>query len=164
MIFSTVNYLKGEYKLMKKRRHELILEFIKNNNVSTQEEIISMLSENGFNVTQATISRDIKELKLVKEHYGKNETRYAITEKQASNDDNFKMIFTRSALSVEAAMNIVVIKCYPGTANAACMALEKIHLDGVVGTLAGDDTIFVACKELRATTVVIDTIKAMLKG
>jgi len=66
---------------VKKKRHELILNFIKNNNVSTQEEIISMLAENGFKVTQATISRDIKELKLVKEHYGKNETRYAVTEK-----------------------------------------------------------------------------------
>ena len=81
---------------MKKRRHELILEFIKNNNVSTQEEIINMLRENGFNVTQATISRDIKELKLIKEHYGKNETRYAVTEKSDNTDDNFKMIFTRS--------------------------------------------------------------------
>ena len=79
---------------MKKRRHELILEFIKTHNVSTQDEIIGMLKENGFNVTQATISRDIKELKLVKEHFGKNETRYAVTEKAENNDDNFKMIFT----------------------------------------------------------------------
>ncbi len=149
---------------MKKRRHELILNFIKNNNVSTQEEIITMLNENGFKVTQATISRDIKELKLVKEHFGKNETRYAVTEKTEKNDDNFKMIFTRSALSVEAAMNIVVIKCYPGTANAACVALENICIDGVVGTLAGDDTIFVACKELDTTSRVIDAIEAILKG
>lgn len=149
---------------MKKRRHELILDFIKNNNVSTQEEIITMLSDNGFKVTQATISRDIKELKLVKEHFGKNETRYAVTEKNEKNDDNFKMIFMRSALSVEAAMNIVVIKCYPGTANAACVALENICIDGVVGTLAGDDTIFVACKELDTTSRVIDAIEAILKG
>ena len=149
---------------MKKRRHELILDFIKKNNVSTQEEILIMLSNNGFNVTQATISRDIKELKLIKEHFGKNETRYAVTEKNDNNDDNFKMIFTRSALTVESAMNIVVIKCYPGTANAACMALENIHLEGVVGTLAGDDTIFVACREMNSTNVVIESIKAMLKG
>lgn len=149
---------------MKKRRHELILEFIKNNNVSTQEEILTMLSNNGFNVTQATISRDIKELKLIKEHYGKNETRYAVTEKKDSSNDNFKAIFKRSTLSVDSAMNIVVIKCYPGTANAACMALENIHLEGVVGTLAGDDTIFVVCREMNATHIVIDSINAMLKG
>ncbi len=149
---------------MKKRRHELILEFIKNNNVSTQEEILTMLSSNGFNVTQATISRDIKELKLIKEHYGKNETRYAVTDRTDNSNDNFKAIFKRSTLSVDSAMNIVVIKCYPGTANAACMALENIHLDGVVGTLAGDDTIFVVCREMNATNTVIDSIKAMLKG
>ena len=140
------------------------MEFIKNNNVSTQEEILTMLSNNGFNVTQATISRDIKELKLIKEHYGKNETRYAVTEKKDSSNDNFKAIFKRSTLSVDSAMNIVVIKCYPGTANAACMALENIHLEGVVGTLAGDDTIFVVCREMNATHIVIDSINAMLKG
>ncbi len=149
---------------MKKRRHELILDFIKNNNVSTQEEIIEMLSSNGFNVTQATISRDIKELKLIKEHFGKNETRYAITEKTDGSNDNFKMIFTRSVLSVEAAMNLVVIKCYPGTANAACMALENMNFNGIVGFLAGDDTIFVACKELNSTDLVVDSINSMLKG
>jgi arginine repressor len=64
---------------VKKNRHELILNFIKNNNVSTQDEIIKMLSEHGFNVTQATISRDIKELKLIKEHFGKNEVKYAVS-------------------------------------------------------------------------------------
>ena len=63
---------------MKKNRHELILNFIKNNTVSTQEEIIKMLAENGYNVTQATISRDIKELKLIKEHFGKNEIKYTV--------------------------------------------------------------------------------------
>ena len=84
---------------MKKNRHELILNYIKNNNVSTQEEIINMLSQHGFNVTQATSSRDIKELKLVKEHYGKNEVKYAVTERK-DNNDNIKMIFSRSVLSV----------------------------------------------------------------
>lgn len=148
---------------MKKIRHELILNFIKNNNVSRQEEIIQMLSEQGYNVTQATISRDIKELKLIKEHFGNNETRYAVTEK-IDGEDNFKMIFRRSALSVEAAMNIVVIKCYAGTANAACIALENMNLEGIVGTLAGDDTIFVACKELNATNDVINSINSMMKG
>ena len=71
---------------MKKNRHELILSFIQNNNVSTQDEIIKMLSEHGYNVTQATISRDIKELKLIKEHYGKNEVKYAVSTKKDNND------------------------------------------------------------------------------
>lgn len=148
---------------MKKKRQELILNFIKNNNVSTQEEIINMLAENGFTVTQATISRDIKELKLIKEHYGKNNTRYAVSER-ADNDENFRMIFKRSALNAASAMNIAVVKCYPGTANAACIALEGMHFSGIVGTLAGDDTIFAVCKDSASADEVIDSISSMLKG
>lgn len=148
---------------MKKKRHELILNYIKNNNVSRQEEIIKMLLENGYNVTQATISRDIKELKIIKEHFGKNDIRYAVSEK-VDNEDNYKMIFTRSAISANAAMNIIVVKCYSGTANAACIALDSMNLPGLVGTIAGDDTIFVACKDIEATTHIITTINTLLKG
>lgn len=148
---------------MKKTRHELILSYIKNNNVSRQEDIIKMLSDNGYNVTQATISRDIKELKIIKEHFGKNEIRYAVSEK-IDNEDNYKMIFTRSAISANAAMNIIVVKCYSGTANAACIALDSMNLPGLIGTIAGDDTIFVACKDIDATTHIIHTINSLLKG
>ena len=148
---------------MKKTRHELILSYIKNNNVSRQEDIIKMLSDNGYNVTQATISRDIKELKIIKEHFGKNDIRYAVSDK-IDNEDNYKMIFTRSAISANAAMNIIVVKCYSGTANAACIALDSMNLSGLVGTIAGDDTIFVACKDIDATTHIIHTINSLLKG
>lgn len=148
---------------MKKKRHELILNYIKNNNVSRQEDIIKMLLENGYNVTQATISRDIKELKIIKEHFGKNDIRYAVSEK-IDNDDNYKMIFKRSAISADAAMNIIVVKCYSGTANAACIALDSMNLNGLVGTIAGDDTIFVACKDVDATLNIINTINMLLKG
>ncbi len=148
---------------MKKNRHELILNFIKNNNVSTQEEIIKMLLEHGLTVTQATISRDIKELKLVKEHYGKNNVKYAVSTKK-DNNDNIKMIFARSVLSVEVAMNLIVVKCYPGTANAACVALDGLHMNGVVGTIAGDDTIFTACSDMEVAFKVKNAIEEMLKG
>lgn len=148
---------------MKKNRHELILNFIKNNAVSTQEEIIKMLADNGHKVTQATISRDIKELKLIKEHFGKNEIKYTVSSKN-DNTDNFKTILTRSALSVELAMNIIVIKCYAGTANAACMAIDNLNLSGIVGTIAGDDTIFVACKDIHYATEAMHSINLMLKG
>lgn len=148
---------------MKKNRHELILNFIKNNNVSTQDEIIKMLSEHGFNVTQATISRDIKELKLVKEHFGKNDVKYAVSNKK-DNNDNIKMIFARSVLSVEVAMNLIVVKCYPGTANAACVALDSLHINGVVGTIAGDDTIFTACTDTQVAMETKHAIEEMLKG
>lgn len=148
---------------MKKNRHELILNFIKNNNVSTQDEIMKMLSEHGFNVTQATISRDIKELKLVKEHYGKNKIKYAVSVKK-DNSDNIKMIFSRSVLSVEVAMNLIVVKCYPGTANAACVALDSLHINGVVGTIAGDDTIFTACTDTKVALETKHIVEEMLKG
>lgn len=148
---------------MKKKRQELILKFIKDTNVSTQEEIIAMLAENGYNVTQATISRDIKELKLIKEHYGRNETRYAISEKSES-DENLIMLFSRAAYSVNVAMNIVVVKCYPGTANAACAALDGLKLSGVLGSIAGDDTIFTVCKDIDSTSFVLKEINDMLKG
>ena len=148
---------------MKKNRHELILSFIKNNDVSTQDEIIKMLAEHGLIVTQATISRDIKELKLVKEHYGKNKVKYAVSTKK-DNNDNIKMIFARSVLSVEAAMNIIVVKCYPGTANAACVALDGLHMNGVVGTIAGDDTIFTACVDIDVALKAKNAIEEMLKG
>lgn len=148
---------------MKKVRHELILNYIQNNNVSTQEEIIQMLSEHGYNVTQATISRDIKELKLIKEHYGKNDVKYAVSTKK-DNSDNIKMIFARSVLSVEVAMNLIVIKCYAGTANAACVALDSLHIPGVVGTIAGDDTIFTACIDINAAVETRRAIEEILKG
>ncbi len=148
---------------MKKTRHELILNFIKNNNVSRQEEIIKMLLDNGYVVTQATISRDIKELKIIKEHFGKNDIRYAVSEK-VDNEDNYKMIFRRSAISANVAMNIIVIKCYSGTANAACIALDSMNLAGLVGTIAGDDTIFVACKDIEATSYITNIINTLIKG
>ena len=145
---------------MKKKRHELILDFIKNNNVSRQEEIIKMLFENGFNVTQATISRDIKELKIIKEHFGKNDIRYAVSEK-IGNDDNYKMIFTRSAISADAAMNIIVVKCYSGTANAACIALDSMNLPGLVGTIAGDDTLLVVTKTNSDAEFILKSLKVL---
>ncbi|MCR4594144.1 MAG: arginine repressor [Clostridiales bacterium] len=147
---------------MKKERQRLIVNFIENNNVSTQEEIINMLASNGYKVTQATISRDINELKLVKDHYGKNKTRYCISEVNNRND-NFRAIFFRSVLSVETAMNIVVIKCYSGTAVAACTALDTQVIEGVVGAVAGDDTIFVACTDAKHATDIKNCILENLK-
>ena len=147
---------------MKKERLKLILRYIKNNNVSTQEEILDMLFDYGYNVTQATVSRDIKELRLIKEHYGENKTRYAVSESYDTNED-FKLIFSKSAYSLEIAMNIIVIKCYPGTANAACMALDNMRIKGVIGSIAGDDTIFTVCKNFDISNDVIKEINAMLK-
>lgn len=132
---------------MKKRRQSKILEIISLYNVETQEELQQYLKESGFEITQATISRDIKELRLVKVLsdegryiYSKNKIEVSEDEKRTSS------IFIESIQSIESAMNTVVVRCYSGMANATCAAIDAMEWSGVVGTIAGDDTIFVLCK------------------
>lgn len=132
---------------MKTRRHTKILELINEYQIDTQEELLKRLRADGFDVTQATVSRDIKELRLVKILSNDGKYKYA-TSKEPTRDisSKFYSLFTDSAVSVDNAVNIVVIKCLTGMANAVCAAMDALHWDGVVGTLAGDDTILVLCK------------------
>lgn len=132
---------------MKKKRHNLILKLIKQYEISTQEELLAKLKENGFEATQATVSRDIKELRLVKQmspgggyHYseGKSETDEYLSK--------LNTIFSHSVLSSDYAGNTVVIKCYNGMAQAACATFDNMKWEGLVGTIAGDDTIFALCR------------------
>lgn len=150
---------------MKKKRHELILRLITENAVTTQDELLELLKKNGYNVTQATVSRDIKELKLIKTPVKNGRSKYSVGS-SGSDDDSAKFysIFSQSVISVAAAGNICAIKCFSGTANAAAAAVDAMKLEKVVATLAGDDTIFVLChsdSEAREFTL---QIKAMLNG
>ena len=133
---------------MKKRRKAKILEIINNFEIETQEELQSKLRDAGFEVTQATISRDIRELRLVKEQ--SESGRYIYSAGKKNYNDNmagrFISIFSESIISVDYALNTVCVKCFSGTANAACVAIDSMQWSGVVGTIAGDDTIFVLCK------------------
>lgn len=133
---------------MKKRRKAKILEIINNFEIETQEELQSKLRDAGFEVTQATISRDIRELRLVKEQ--SESGRYIYSAGKKNYNDNmagrFIFIFSESIISVDYALNTVCVKCFSGTANAACAAIDSMQWSGVVGTIAGDDTIFVLCK------------------
>lgn len=133
---------------MKKRRKAKILEIINNFEIETQEELQSKLRDAGFEVTQATISRDIRELRLVKEQ--SESGRYIYSAGKKNYNDNmagrFITIFSESIISVDYALNTVCVKCFSGTANAACAAIDSMQWSGVVGTIAGDDTIFVLCK------------------
>ncbi len=133
---------------MKAQRQKTLLEIITNEVVETQEELINALLARGFSVTQATVSRDINELKIVKRPVGEGKYRYAV------NSDNgvvletkFKSIFRESVIGVDYAGNTVVIKCFTGMANAACAALDTMNFEGMVGSLAGDDTIFILMKD-----------------
>lgn len=136
---------------MKKKRHGAILELIKSEPISTQEELLSYLCEHGFNVTQATVSRDIKELHLVKRADGKGQYKYCVSDiSEGKNSNRFDSIFSSTIISVECASNMVCIKCHVGMANAACAALDSMEWEEIIGTLAGDDTIFVMCKTAHA--------------
>lgn len=132
---------------MKKRRHAKILELINSKDVETQEEMQAYLLKFGFDVTQATISRDIRELRLVKELSERG--RYVYSTGKKANSDAVRRnggIFSESIVSVEHALNTVCIKCFPGMAMAVCTAIESMEWSGVVGAISGDDTIFVLCK------------------
>lgn len=140
---------------MKKRRLAKILEIIKNNNVETQEELQNYLKDAGFDVTQATISRDIKELRLVKELSDEGRYIYSTGTKNLNEESSFRTggIFRESIISVDYSSNMVCIKCFSGMAGAACAAIDSMKWSGVLGTIAGDDTIFVLCKNDNSARV-----------
>ena len=136
---------------MKTTRHNKILELINKYPITTQEELIDYLRADGYDVTQSTVSRDIKQLRLTKTLLADGKYRYQASpsaEKGAKN--NFHTICSSSVISVETAMNIVVVKTFSGMAQAACAALDMMSFDVIVGTLAGDDTIMVVCKDIEA--------------
>lgn len=131
---------------MKKRRQAKILELISSNEIETQEELQELLLKFGFEVTQATISRDIKELRLVKDLSPKGRYIYSTGKKFSDNiSHRAGGIFNESIIKIDYALNTVVIKCFSGMANAACAAIDSMNLDGILGTIAGDDTIFILC-------------------
>lgn len=127
---------------MKERRQQAILDIIVRQDVETQEQLLTALKGRGFHCTQATISRDIKELRLVKELTGRGGYRYTQTERKAMGgaDTRLRNIFKEGVTSVDVAQNIVVVRTMPGLASAACSALDGMDISGMVGSLAGDDT------------------------
>lgn len=126
---------------MKRARQAEILNIIQSVDVETQEQLLDELKARGFSATQATISRDIKELRLVKELSGGG-YRYASSERKglADSDARLRNIFKEGVTSVDRAQNIVVVRTMPGLASAACSALDSMEIPGMVGSLAGDDT------------------------
>ena len=148
---------------MKKRRHEKILQIISNNTVDTQEELLRLLRDEGFDVTQATVSRDIKELRLVKTQTGNGKYRYTAP-KDGSRDmsSRFFSLFSENTISVQSACNIVVIKSLTGMAQAVCAAMDSLHWEGIVGTLAGDDTIFVVRQDEECARRFSEELRRMM--
>ena len=139
---------------MKQNRHSKILEIITRNDVETQEQLIDLLKNSGVTVTQATVSRDIKDLKLVKVAGKNGSYKYAQTVDDSSRPAaKFHNIMKETVTSVDHAENIVVIKTFPGMAGSAAAAIDSLHHIGIVGSIAGDDTIMLVMrtKEVAAT-------------
>ena len=133
---------------MKSNRQEKIIQLITENAIETQEEILMYLREHGFDVTQATVSRDIKQLKLVKTQTNDGRYKYSVGSNNSRENisSKFVSLFSETVTGLDYANNIVVIKCYVGMANAACAAFDAMKFEGVVGSLSGDDTIFIAMR------------------
>ena len=149
---------------MKAKRQAKIMEIISTSNVETQEQLLQELQEAGFSCTQATISRDIKELKIVKEMTNFGTYRYSITEKELGNpfSDRLNTIFRECVTSYDYAQNIVVIHTLPGLANAAGSALDAMKAEYILGTLAGDDTVVAILRDSNSAAVFCGEIKALI--
>lgn len=142
---------------MKTRRQQLILEIIASNPMATQEQLVQELLERGLKVTQATISRDIKELGLVKVPLGENQYSYALPPNQAAINayGRLQRLVKDSVLKVDDSENIILIRTLPGTAHAVASCLDSLAWPEVIGTVAGDDTILVVVKPKEAVERVL---------
>ena len=148
---------------MRYARQNKILELIENNEIETQEKLSSMLRENGFDVTQATISRDIKELQLIKMLSSSGKYMYAAGMGHGSHVTNrFVKIFNETIKSIDYAGNIVIVKTLSGCANAACEAIDSLSLPHVMGSVAGDNTILIVI-DTEHSEDFIDTFNEILK-
>ena len=150
---------------MKSKRQAKIMEIISTSNVETQEQLLSELQAAGFNSTQATISRDIKELRLIKELSASGGYRYTNSERRtaAGNDMRLRNIFKEGVTAVDLAQNLIVIKTMPGLASAACSALDSMEIPGMVGTLAGDDTAILIMRDNQNAQHFISEVHNLLR-
>ena len=150
---------------MKNRRHLLIMDIIDNMCIQTQEELADELRRRGQNVTQATISRDIKELRMIKVTDSQGNHRYAISggsERELT--DRQMRIFADSVISLQQAQNIVVIKTISGGANAAAETIDAFKWSEIVGTIAGDNTIFLVSPNETDAQTIVERFQSYLHG
>ena len=149
---------------MKSNRQNKILELIAEHDIETQELLLGELMACGFQATQATISRDIKQLRIIKELGPNGAYRYqaAAGPTEHAFSSRLNSIYQQCVTSAECAQNLIVIKTMPGLASAACSALDKMQLPEIIGTLAGDDTAFVVMKDNASAAALCAEIKAQI--
>lgn len=144
---------------MKINRHAKIVELIKKYRIETQEELAEYLNREGFKVTQATVSRDIRDLKLTKVPTDDGRQKYAVHQKGESEmSEKYIRVLRDGYVSMDMAQNILVIKTVTGMANAVCVAIDAMNWPEVVGSIAGDDTIMCAIRSVEDTIKVMDKI------
>ena len=150
---------------MKFQRQAKILDLIEHNEIETQEELSTRLCSLGYETTQATVSRDIKELRLVKalSSCGKYYYTTSVKEAESSFSGRLRNIFRECVTNIESAQNMVVIKTLPGLGGAAAMAMDSMKIPNIVGTLGGDDTVFVVMRDTETALELAEETRAMLK-
>ncbi len=149
---------------MKTRRQAKILEIIKEHSVETQTDLLNMLRSDGFNVTQATVSRDIKEMRLVKVLSNDGTYKYATENNASSEEISHSYLLSTAIESIDYAHCLVVIKTQSGMAQAVCAALDSTHRIGILGSIAGDDTIFIATRTDAASLTFVSELKKIIKN
>lgn len=150
---------------MKRKRHEVIVDLIEQHDVETQEELAAYLKQEGYDVTQATVSRDIRELKLSKVSTGEGRQKYVIFRNDDSYlGDKFIRVLKDGFVSMNLAQNILVVKTVSGMAMAVAAALDAMKIPEILGCIAGDDTIMAAIKTNEDAAIVMEKIKQMLEA
>ncbi len=146
---------------MKSTRQQKILELIEENILLTQEELQQRLEALGFNVTQSTVSRDIKELKLIKGRDMNGNYRYLSHKPQGNphTDNQYEKMFSDGVKTVDYALNNVVVKCFGGMASSVCVAVDALFGDMMIGSLAGDDTIIIVTSSEEASVALINEFR-----
>ena len=149
---------------MKKARHEKIIELIANYEIETQEELVDRLREAGYEVTQATVSRDIRELKLSKIPNGKGQQKYvAFTQEEPHLGDKYSRVLKEGYVSMALARNLLVLKTVSGMAMAVAAAVDALKIEEIVGCIAGDDTVMCAIRTTEDTENVMKELEKILK-
>ncbi len=146
--------------MIRTKRQAKILQIIGEKDIETQSELTQELIAAGFKVTQATVSRDIKDLGLVKSA-SNNKYKYIYPEINHQ-QSRYLALFKQSVISIDTAMNLIILKTVAGSANSACMAIDKLNEPSIVGTLAGDDTIVVIVKTIENIKIIYNKLKEMM--
>ena len=144
---------------MKNRRQLRILEIVSNETIGTQKELAERLQQEGFETTQATISRDIKELLLVKVNIGGDRYKYVIAQETPVTDAKLRMVLREFILSYDYSENLLILNTAPGNANTVASAIDRARWPQVIGTLAGDDTVMLVIKPKEAVQEVVEKIE-----